>query len=224
MTGFVTKSVESETVGERLKNVRLNKKSSLDQIAGEIGVRPDYLEALEEGRYDDLPADVYVKGFLKAYADYLDVPSEGLLKLYQKDRKLKKELVKLKKGYQPVKPVKSPRFVVTPKMMVVTGAALVILIIVGYFVYQVSAFAESPKVEVSSPSSDMTVRGDALRVAGAVDPNIEVKINGQIVYLGGDGRFEEEINLKPGLNEIVVVGKNRIGKETIIKRNVILGE
>ena len=36
-----------------------------------IRIRDRYLQALEEERWELLPGDAYVKGFLRTYADYL---------------------------------------------------------------------------------------------------------------------------------------------------------
>ena len=47
-------------------------------------IRQVFLKALEEERSDDLPGDVYARGFIHNYAVFLDLPSEELLALYAK--------------------------------------------------------------------------------------------------------------------------------------------
>jgi hypothetical protein len=42
-----------------------------------------YLAALEVGAYHRLPSQVCARGFIRIYADYLDIPVEELIKLYQ---------------------------------------------------------------------------------------------------------------------------------------------
>ncbi len=223
MIGFVTKSLDSETVGERLKNIRLKRGISVEEIAEEIKIKPEYLKSLEEEKYEELPADVYIHGFLRAYAQYLGIASDELILLYQKDKKVRSELRKSDEGYRStVKPIKVKKFVITPKIILGVIAGLFILSIVGYFIYQVSEFTQAPVIELIAPSPDVKVRGETIEVVGKAGINVEVRINGQLAYIGEDGNFRQEVPLKNGLNEIIVVGKNKIGKETIITRNVIL--
>jgi flagellar biosynthesis protein FlhG len=54
--------------GSRLRRARLRRGIELDQIASVTKINPTYLRFLEEERFDDLPAPVYVRGFVGAYA------------------------------------------------------------------------------------------------------------------------------------------------------------
>ncbi|ETJ28943.1 hypothetical protein Q604_UNBC16509G0001, partial [human gut metagenome] len=42
-----------------------------------------YLEAIEDGNYDIIPGQVYVKGFIRNYGNYLDLDGDRLVKVYQ---------------------------------------------------------------------------------------------------------------------------------------------
>jgi len=54
--------------GARLRRARMRRGLELDQIAQVTKINPTYLRFLEEERFDDLPAAVYVRGFVAAYA------------------------------------------------------------------------------------------------------------------------------------------------------------
>ena len=54
--------------GARLRRARLARGLELDQIAATTKINPTYLHFLEEERFDALPAAVYVRGFVSAYA------------------------------------------------------------------------------------------------------------------------------------------------------------
>ncbi|MFV9889896.1 helix-turn-helix domain-containing protein, partial [Rickettsia conorii] len=57
-----------------LKQIRLDSGKTLNQISSDlIKIRKKYLVALEEGDFDVLPGEVYVRGYLKLYLDYLNV-------------------------------------------------------------------------------------------------------------------------------------------------------
>ncbi len=71
-----------QTIGEFLKQVRNERKFSIDDVARATRIRPKYIEALENNRFDALPSSVHGKGFLRSYADFLDLPHEHLLKAW----------------------------------------------------------------------------------------------------------------------------------------------
>jgi len=62
---------EAIELGATLKEMRLALKRDLDDIAEELRIRRGYLEAIEEGRFSDLPGATYALGFVKAYAETL---------------------------------------------------------------------------------------------------------------------------------------------------------
>ena len=69
----------SETVGEILRRTRKERKVSLEQVSTATHIRLHYLEALERDDRDSLPSRVQGKGFLRLYADYLNLRTEALL-------------------------------------------------------------------------------------------------------------------------------------------------
>lgn len=56
-----------------LKQIRLDSGKTLNQVSSDLKIRKKYLVALEEGDFDILPGEVYVRGYLKLYLDYLNV-------------------------------------------------------------------------------------------------------------------------------------------------------
>jgi cytoskeleton protein RodZ len=58
-------------VGAELREARLRVGHELQQVAEVLRIRRCHLEALEEGRFDELPGRVYAIGFLRAYAEFV---------------------------------------------------------------------------------------------------------------------------------------------------------
>jgi cytoskeleton protein RodZ len=58
-------------IGSSLREARLKRGLSPADVQKAIRIRDRYLQALEEERWELLPGDAYVKGFLRTYADYL---------------------------------------------------------------------------------------------------------------------------------------------------------
>jgi cytoskeleton protein RodZ len=71
------------TVGETLSAERRRQGKSIADAVGGTKIRGRLLEALEEGRYDDLPSPAYVKGYIQSYARYLEIPAESLLEQFK---------------------------------------------------------------------------------------------------------------------------------------------
>jgi flagellar biosynthesis protein FlhG len=68
--------------GPRLRRVRLRLGLELEQIAGVTKVNPLYLRFLEEERFGDLPAPVYVRGFVGLYAGALGLDAQRVATSY----------------------------------------------------------------------------------------------------------------------------------------------
>jgi cytoskeletal protein RodZ len=71
------------TLGETLRQARLDKGVSLADAARETRIRRAYLEALEGEDPAALPAAVYTRGFLRTYAEYLGLNAQAMIDLYQ---------------------------------------------------------------------------------------------------------------------------------------------
>lgn len=63
----------TETTGNQLKKARENKGISIEQVAEELHIRESYLHALEEDNHAQIPSEIQAKGFLRLYAEFLDI-------------------------------------------------------------------------------------------------------------------------------------------------------
>jgi len=57
----------------------------LKDVATILRIKSSHLEALEAGRYKDLPGPTYVSGFLRTYADYLGLDRNEILARYREE-------------------------------------------------------------------------------------------------------------------------------------------
>jgi hypothetical protein len=62
--------------GARLRRARLRRGIDLEKIAEVTKINPSYLRFIEDDQYADLPARVYVRGFVVAYARCLGLDPE----------------------------------------------------------------------------------------------------------------------------------------------------
>jgi hypothetical protein len=75
-------SEDTEYTGELLRQVREARGLTLEQMANTSKIAIYYLRNLESEEYEDLPAKVYVKGYLKQIARLLKLESEPLVRTY----------------------------------------------------------------------------------------------------------------------------------------------
>lgn len=63
-------------IGYSLRSARERQGLGYPEIELATKIRAKYIRALEEEDFDTLPGDAYVRGFLRAYADYLGLDGE----------------------------------------------------------------------------------------------------------------------------------------------------
>lgn len=69
-------------VGEILKKAREESGKDLKEISEILKIRYDYLRAIEEGDFKQLPEEVYIKGYIREYAELLHIDPETALSAY----------------------------------------------------------------------------------------------------------------------------------------------
>src|ERR1700757_4817030 len=63
-------------IGNSLRDVRLKQGLGYPQVELATKIRAKYVRAIEEEQFDALPAETYVKGFLRTYADHLGLDGQ----------------------------------------------------------------------------------------------------------------------------------------------------
>ncbi len=60
-------------IGKILKELRIDKNLTIDDVQEKTKIRSRYIQAIEEGNIDRLPGRFYAKAFVKAYAEVVDL-------------------------------------------------------------------------------------------------------------------------------------------------------
>lgn len=212
-SGFTRKKVASLTLGEKLRKLRGDVHLNLPEISKATKIQIKYLEYLENGQYDKLPADVYVRGFLRSYARYFNLDENAFVRLYERERNIRANL-----GHEESNPKYPKNFdissiVVTPRSVVMV---LIVLSVASAFFYlyrEFQNFAAAPRLVILEPQNGARLETNEVTVHGKTDKGARLSINNQSVFVGGDGEFSEKLILQPGLNSITVVSVNRFDKE-----------
>jgi cytoskeletal protein RodZ len=210
---FKIKQVKIDTLGEYLAQIRNQLNLDIKTVSVLAQIKPNYLELLEAGAYAQLPADVYIRGFLKSLANFYHIKEQILIDQYEKERGFESTQVSSKT-------LNSERFSLTPKTMIIGGSLLVALIAVIYVGDQIRSVLVPPYLSIIEPGSDATVDSNSLVVAGKGEIGAEVSINNQPVLIDSTGQFTETLLLSPGLNVVEIVEKNKFNKVSKVVRQI----
>lgn len=211
---FKIHNIAQERLGEKLRNARLSLNLGLGEIEKKIKINKKYLEAIENGEYQKLPGEVYVKNFLKIYSNFLNLDFNEILQSYEKEKVF---------NFQPAKIKKEKRFI-SYQFFKKIIFLIVIFFLIFYLFFEIKKLLFLPSLTIISPNDNIITKESRIKVIGRADEEAEIKINDTLVSLNIKGNFEENIELKPGLNLIKISASKKKGKEKIIYRKVILSE
>jgi cytoskeletal protein RodZ len=76
------------SVGQYLRELREQRKMSVEEVSRATRVPMASVERIEADRFDELPGEVFVRGFLKSYARSLGVPPDDVLARYTASRRV----------------------------------------------------------------------------------------------------------------------------------------
>ncbi len=202
-----------KTVGEYLKQARVKKRFSQEKIAEETKIKEEFISSIEREDWEALPEFPVVVGFVKGIVKVLKINERQAVALLRRDYPPK---------VLPVnpKPDVSRTFTWTPRLTFVAGIVVIALIVLGYLGFQYSSFINPPKLVIYRPHEEEVIKERKLMVIGETDPDATLKVNNQPVLIEEDGRFEVEIEIFEGTEEIIIKSVSRSGKETIVQRKI----
>ena len=212
-TLFKTKQVKIDTLGDYLKTIRGKLNLDIKTVSLLTQIKPVYLENLEAGAYEKLPADVYIRGFIKNLSQLYHVDEAAMIEQFEKEHgfttaHMRRLSLKVSKVW------------LTPRRILLIASVLVFL---GAFIYvasQIRSVLAPPKLTIDQPAADETVSGNSIVVSGSAEIGSDVSINNQAVFLDQNGQFNENVILGSGLNTIEITAKNKFNKVSVINRKI----
>lgn len=125
-----------QEIGNLLRRTRQAKGLTIDDAQEATKIRSRYLEAMEEGRFDVLPGEVYVKGFLRNYADFVGLSGDEVVAQY-KARLGRLEAEEVKEKAPPSKRRGlALKFRIGRSLALRLGVLCVVLLVVGALTWQ----------------------------------------------------------------------------------------
>lgn len=208
------------TVGQILKEERLKKYYTLEEVEKATKIRKELLEALEEDQYSKLPPPTFIQGFIKNYGRFLDLPVEKLLAIFRREFSELKNPPRILESF--ADPLSKRRFRMTPTRFL---TLLILGLIAVFFIYlwfEYRFLTGAPFLEVSQPANQQNINEEVIEVSGRTDPEAKVTVNNQQINIDISGKFTQAIRLTEGTNNIVVTATSRGGKVSKVERTVYL--
>lgn len=208
-----------QSLGEKLRALRRGQAVSLIMLEETTHIQRRYLEALEHGRYDELPEPLYTRNFIKAYSRALGADEKYFIELYEEESG-RTDL--LSPHRLPRERVRKGRFFVLPRMMTVGLIAFVLCGVLGYLGWQIRGLLEPPTIVLNAPFDGMYASSALLEVTGSVvDDDVTLRVNGSPVVVTDANAFATTVDLSRGLNVITIEAQRRYSRTAVIYRRVV---
>lgn len=218
---FVRRPLESEarTLGERLRLLRRTQAVTMDILVEATRIQRRYLEALEWGRYHELPDPLYTRNFIRAYARYLGADEAYFLELFANEV-ARSDLLD---------PHRLPRtrarrllFFSLPQVVTAFVIGCVFFLGVGWLGSRIYVVFQPPQILVDSPSLESVTTIPYVIVSGsAEDTNVSIRVQDKNIPLTPEGTFSLEVPLEVGPNIITISGRSRYSAAFVDRRVVV---
>lgn len=201
-----------KTAGELLKEKRLKKDLTIEEVANRTRIKTEYLEAIEKNDFKNLPALTFTKGFLRSYAKTLRVNPDTVVAMFRRDFVEDKSGQIVPKGL--VEPInKKPRAIPFNSLI----ATIAIISFLAFLGAQLFKFYSLPKIEIIQPLNG-EVYTQKVTIKGKTDPDNVITINNQKIITDPNGQFSIDLTFPQGTHSIVVQATNRQQKTKLIQR------
>jgi cytoskeleton protein RodZ len=162
-----------ENFGSYLKHERELRGVSLEEISGATKIHIRFLKALEENSFDELPGEVFVKGYIRSYANIIGSDIEETLNIY-------KETVELKNQETGSSPI--PSFSHQYKIFIVVAFLVVVF---GSLAFGISLLLKKTDEleETKASLVDKQVEAKITRPSPSIDSDISEEVVEEIIEL-----------------------------------------
>ncbi len=215
-----TNNLEPQTsLGRFLREARKSKGLTPARLSEMSRIPLWHLKSIEEGNYENLPPEVYLRGVFSRLARFLELSPKDIFGKYHEDNP---QLEIVEEALPPTpRPLSLSYWAITPKKIAIFSSTLFLVLIFAYLWYQYDVFIGPPTLVLLNPKQDLEVRSPEIKIKGNTDSDVSLTINGQDVYVNQDGLFDSTVNLTAGINAVEIRAKNRRGEETTIVRRIL---
>ena len=182
-----------KSLGDTLRSAREERGISMDQVIHETNISRNYLEALENEAFEEFPAEAYLVGFLRNYAEFLGLDADKIVGQF-KNYKLSEEPTPIEQLVGPPKGAALKKSLPWIFLVIVLAAA-------GFFGIP----------GLINAVSDFRARQEAAEVQGEEEPPSR-EIHPSLPLWEGEVRPSDTLVLEDDNGELKIDVKNSEGK------------
>ena len=201
-----------KTAGELLKEKRILKELSLQDVSAKTKIKLEYLSAIENSDFTALPSSTFAKGFLRNYASFLYLNPDTIVAMFRRDFTQNEKGEIIPRGL--VNPLGSKPKFFTVSVILTTLATLTFL---GFLGFQLLSWWSYPSLKLLQPQNGDTY-GEKVTFKGVTARDATVKVDGQQVIVGELGQFTLDLIFPAGTHSVIIEAKNRSGKTRLLER------
>lgn len=221
-------------LGNILRDARVEKGYTLNTLQQKTKIQKKYLQAIEEGNFQEMPGQFYIRAFVKQYADIVGLNGDQLL-IEHEDEFLEKAIEEETKpivGEESDIPSRSSRFHQAESSTLDTLLSYlpmvtligVILLIIGTLIFAIQSLSTDDKqvsnkpadnnvitvVEPDSVSGETDKKDEPVKESTPELKDNQIKVGKQVITLVSDptGETVYELEGKPSDYEIEVKASN----------------
>ena len=156
-------------LGKELAKIRLEKKLSIKEIAREIRIEPSVIKKIEKNDFESIGAPVFVKGYLRQYASFIEMDADEVLEKYNQLNPKEDASPIINDSVQQLS-----KFVVTPKIIIFSISSIAISMILwflfSYFTQQDKGFESN--IITNNIELDLNQEPSNVTEAVAIEPEL----------------------------------------------------
>lgn len=212
-------------LGDLFRAGRLRANVTIKAASEATKIRAEFIENLEEGNYAAMPPDVYTKGFISSYAQFLGISADRALALYRRENNIEDRSV--------LKPLrrdlhKELKFKITQEKVIAILAISIVVIVVGYIFGRINAVVKAPNISLTDPigistgsEQIYTTNQATITLKGKVEIGSELTINNNKVDTKNLEIFEiPDLKLSDGENVFELIATSQFGIKSKVRINV----
>ena len=213
-----------QTLGEYLKKGRETRNISLSDISDYTKISKIYLDGLENDDYTNMPAELYVKGYISSYASCIGIDEHEALKLYDSFHSEAGDADEIKSAIQPDKKYSTPLFFRINKKTWFASVVctLIILSIGSYYAFFQNQKKAAVKISLAVPNKTLQPVPISMTVPDLPQKREDGNSLQPIIQDG----FEEKLEIKEvgttqgiGMSQVShpleIPGPEKISKDTV---------
>ena len=197
--------------GEKLKEKRLEKDLSLEDVSKATKIKADFLEYIENSEYSKLPSVSYAHGFVRNYAEFLGLNKKEIMAIFRREFDENQAYKVLPKGFEKEEEFSISKYKIGRRVIFIF---IIFAVFLGYILFQYRYAFINPPLRVDSPKENSKISASYIKVIGKTDSNATVYVNKDAVSVEESGSFEKTINVFPGKTTIVVKAVNKFMRQT----------